>query len=97
MNQAQRRCMSCGLQVEVDAASCTDCGGEDLLIVRGQALAALIARHQYVQAVRNALDVASMVRCAFCHKQIEVTRASHSRYDGKPVCWRCKEREKEGD
>lgn len=97
MNRTQRRCLSCGLQVEADVACCPDCGSEDLLLVSGQALAALIARQQYVQARRNSSGVASMVRCAFCHRQIEVDKAYHSRYDGKPVCWKCKYREPVGD
>lgn len=97
MDQTQRRCISCGLQVEADAQDCPDCGEEDLLLVRGQALEILIARQQYVQAQRTLFCVASMVHCAFCHSPIEVTEAYHSRIDGKPVCWQCKSRETVGD
>ena len=97
MYQTQRRCISCGRQVETDAEYCPDCEGEDLLFVSGQALEILIARQQYVQARRTLFCVASMVRCAFCHSPIEVTEAYHSRYDGKPVCWPCKSRETVGD
>ena len=93
MNQTQRRCLSCGLQVEVDAEFCPDCEGEDLLLVSGQALEKLIARQEYVQARRYLFAAVSMVHCGFCHKPIEVTEAYHSRIDGKLVCWPCKLRE----
>jgi RNA polymerase subunit RPABC4/transcription elongation factor Spt4 len=93
MNQTQRRCLSCGLQIEADAEYCPDCGSEDLLLVSGHALAVLIARQHYVHARRYSFIATSMVHCAFCHSPIEVAEAYHSRIDGKPLYGQCKSRE----
>jgi DNA-directed RNA polymerase subunit RPC12/RpoP len=93
ISDEQRRCNTCGCQVEADAESCPACGGKDLVRVKGPALAHLIALHKYLHAQRTLVDEEPMVRCAFCGTPIAAAKAFHSHNDGRAVCWTCKQAE----
>lgn len=93
ISEEQRRCNTCGCQVEADAGSCLECGGTDLVRVRGPALAYLMARYQHLRAQHTLVEEEPMVRCAFCGMLIAAAKAFHSCYDGRAVCWTCKQAE----
>jgi hypothetical protein len=93
VSNEQRRCNQCGFHVEADAVSCPECKDDDLVWVSGPALADLRARYQSMHAPRPLFREEPMVRCAFCGTPIAAAKAFHSRYDGRAVCWTCKQAE----
>jgi len=52
-----------------------------------------MARYQHLHAQRTLLEEEPMVRCACRRTRIEAVKAFHSRYDGRAVCWTCKQAE----
>ena len=93
MGHAMRHCTECSARIEARTASCPECGGTTLIMESESALINLTATARPVPAQHSPWDEEPMVRCSFCHRRIEAAQAYHRLYDGKALCWPCKQAE----
>jgi hypothetical protein len=93
MSHTQRRCVDCGSPAEACAPSCQECGGTTLVTVKRPAFAERSTTSAYTQVLHAPWDEEPMMSCSFCHRCVEAAKVYHSRFDGMPVCWSCKQAE----